>query len=103
LPWAARSLAYGLSLPHAGGGPADYRTQYSNTHDFFLEIFSIAAWVIWKQRNDKIFRAQCPSITSWKEKKSILVNQQLYRLTQYSNTHDFFLEIFSIAALETKK
>jgi hypothetical protein len=31
LPWAARSLAYGLGLPHAGGGPADYRTQYSNT------------------------------------------------------------------------
>jgi hypothetical protein len=31
LPWATRSLAYGLSLPHAGGGPTDYRTQYSNT------------------------------------------------------------------------
>jgi hypothetical protein len=27
----ARSLAYGLGLPHEGGGPADYRTQYSNT------------------------------------------------------------------------
>jgi hypothetical protein len=31
LPWAARSLAYGLGLPHVRGGPADYRTQYSNT------------------------------------------------------------------------
>jgi hypothetical protein len=31
LPWAARSLAYGLGLPHAGGGPTDYKTQYSNT------------------------------------------------------------------------
>jgi hypothetical protein len=30
LPWAARSLTYGLGLLHAGGGPADYRTQYSN-------------------------------------------------------------------------
>jgi hypothetical protein len=30
LPWAARSLAYGLGLPHVGG-PADYRTQYSNS------------------------------------------------------------------------
>jgi hypothetical protein len=29
LPWAARSLAYELGLPHAGGGPTDYRTQYS--------------------------------------------------------------------------
>jgi hypothetical protein len=31
LPWAARRLDYGLGLPHTGGGPADYRTQYSNT------------------------------------------------------------------------
>jgi hypothetical protein len=26
----ARSLDYELGLPHVGGGPADYRTQYSN-------------------------------------------------------------------------
>jgi hypothetical protein len=32
LPWMVRRLAYGLSLPHAGG-PADYRTQYSNKQD----------------------------------------------------------------------
>jgi hypothetical protein len=31
LPWAARNLAYALGLPHAGGGPTDYRTQYSNS------------------------------------------------------------------------
>jgi hypothetical protein len=31
LPWAARNLTYELGLPHAGGGPVDYRTQYSNT------------------------------------------------------------------------
>jgi hypothetical protein len=30
LPWAARSLAYELGLPHAEGGSTDYRTQYSN-------------------------------------------------------------------------
>jgi hypothetical protein len=29
--WAARSLAYGLGLPHAGGGLTDYKIQYSNT------------------------------------------------------------------------
>jgi hypothetical protein len=29
LPCVARSLAYGLGLPHAGGGPTIYRTQYS--------------------------------------------------------------------------
>jgi hypothetical protein len=31
LPWAARSLTYRLGLPHAGGGPMNYKTQYSNT------------------------------------------------------------------------
>jgi hypothetical protein len=30
LSWAARSLAYGLELSHAGGCPADQRTQDSN-------------------------------------------------------------------------
>jgi hypothetical protein len=38
LPWAARSLAYGLGLPHAGGGPADYRTEYSNN---FLSLTQV--------------------------------------------------------------
>jgi hypothetical protein len=37
LPWAARSLAYGLGLPHAGGGPTDYRTQYSNKDNKILK------------------------------------------------------------------
>jgi hypothetical protein len=36
LPWAARSLAYGLGLPHAGGDPTDYRTQYSNKKSTYL-------------------------------------------------------------------
>jgi hypothetical protein len=31
LPWAAKSLTYGLGLPHPRGGPTYYRTQYSNT------------------------------------------------------------------------
>jgi hypothetical protein len=33
---------------------------------FFMEIFSIAAWEIWKQRNGKIFRGIVPSFASWK-------------------------------------
>jgi hypothetical protein len=32
------------------------RTKQECTHPFFIEIFSIAAWEIWKQRNNKIFR-----------------------------------------------
>jgi hypothetical protein len=32
-------------------------------HDFFLEFFIIAAWSIWKQRNDFIFNRGVPSLT----------------------------------------
>jgi hypothetical protein len=33
---------------------------------FFMEIFTIASWQIWKQRNDKIFDRRRPSLNSWK-------------------------------------
>jgi hypothetical protein len=33
---------------------------------FFMEIFTIAAWQIWKQRNDFIFDRGRPSFSSWK-------------------------------------
>jgi hypothetical protein len=64
-------------------------------HDFFLEIFSIAAWAIWKQRNDKIFTAQTPSITSWKEIFSLIVNQQLYRRSEVDKAFGPSLVVFS--------
>ena len=33
---------------------------------FFMEVFSIAAWEIWKQRNGYIFRNKIPSFQAWK-------------------------------------
>jgi len=33
---------------------------------FFMEVFSIAAWEIWKQRNGYIFRNKIPSFKAWK-------------------------------------
>jgi hypothetical protein len=45
LPWAARSLTYGLGLPHARGGPEDYRTQYSNRTALFLFVISLSCYV----------------------------------------------------------
>jgi hypothetical protein len=39
LHWAAKSLVYGLGLPHAEGGPADYKTQYSNSIYFNKKDF----------------------------------------------------------------
>jgi hypothetical protein len=33
-------------------------------YPFFMEIFSVAAWEIWKKRNGKIFRGEAPALTS---------------------------------------
>lgn len=34
----------------------------------FMEIFLTAAWSIWKERNDKIFRKILHSLASWKKR-----------------------------------
>jgi hypothetical protein len=48
--------------------------------DFFMEVFAIAAWEIWKQRNEKIFRGSAPSFQAWLRSFILTVNQQVYRL-----------------------
>lgn len=35
-------------------------------HQFFMEVFIISAWEIWKQRNAQIFRGTQASFQSWK-------------------------------------
>uniref|UniRef100_A0A0A8XXJ9 Uncharacterized protein n=1 Tax=Arundo donax TaxID=35708 RepID=A0A0A8XXJ9_ARUDO len=34
---------------------------------FFMEVFIIATWNIWKQRNGWIFESRQPSFEAWKE------------------------------------
>jgi hypothetical protein len=36
------------------------------TSNFFMEVFMIAAWLIWKQRNDFIFNRGRPAFQQWK-------------------------------------
>jgi hypothetical protein len=48
--------------------------------DFFMEVFAIAAWEIWKQRNEKIFRGSAPSFQAWLRSFILTVNQQVYWL-----------------------
>jgi hypothetical protein len=36
--------------------------------EFFMEVFAIAAWEIWKQRNEKIFQGQYPFLPSLAKK-----------------------------------
>lgn len=49
----------------------------------FMEVFVVAAWGIWKERNDKLFRGIPPSLCSWKaqfkEDFSLLVHRSPQR------------------------
>jgi hypothetical protein len=36
------------------------------SHPFFMEVFIISAWQIWKQRNNNIFSRGQPSFLAWK-------------------------------------
>jgi hypothetical protein len=47
---------------------------------YFMETFAIAAWEIWKIRNNKIFRREHPSFQTWKVNFSASVKLQLFRL-----------------------
>jgi hypothetical protein len=44
------------------------RTQQDFQHWFFMEVFIIAAWHIWKQRNNLIFEGRRPTIRDWTSK-----------------------------------
>lgn len=49
-------------------------------HKFFMEIFSVAAWEIWKQRNAKIFRNTNPTFDSRKHAFLSTIRTQMYRI-----------------------
>jgi hypothetical protein len=35
---------------------------------YFMDLFMIAAWTIWKERNDLVFNGNPPSPTAWKQR-----------------------------------
>jgi hypothetical protein len=49
-------------------------------HPFFIEIFMIGAWCIWKQRNDVIFEDKPPHLAVWKANFKALVLDHLCRI-----------------------
>ena len=63
----------------------------------FTEIFSCAAWNIWKERNDYIFRSQLPSIDRWKVRFQSDISLHRFRLKEHSVQPllDWFLDTFT--------
>lgn len=47
---------------------------------FYMEIFIIAAWEIWKQRNRKIFDNVTPSVSNWKIKFKNELSLHMHRV-----------------------
>jgi hypothetical protein len=56
------------------------KAKQDNHINLFMEIFSIAAWEIWKQRNRKKIRGLVPSFQSWKDNFLSCSKSQMYRL-----------------------
>jgi hypothetical protein len=60
--WNSIGFAWDVSLPLM-----DRIVTAHNVHHmpFFIEASVIAAWELWKIRNDRVFRGQNPSPTRW--------------------------------------
>lgn len=63
-----------LELLHVGKAASHFH------QPFFMEIFTIAAWEIWKIRNARIFHGDPPSIQKWKSNFIDSVHLQMHRL-----------------------
>jgi hypothetical protein len=50
---------------------------------YFMDLFMIAAWCIWKERNDYIFNHKPPSISNWKQSFKNEVKLHLYRIPNH--------------------
>jgi hypothetical protein len=49
--------------------------------NFFMEIFMIAAWLIWKQRNDLVFNRARPSFDRWQAAFMSEAQNQAHRMS----------------------
>jgi len=59
-----------------------HAAKHQSDIQFFMEIFVVASWEIWKQRNGKIFRQSSPSFDNWKRNFKDTILLQMYRMKE---------------------
>ena len=53
---------------------------------YFMDLFMLATWSIWKERNDFIFNGRPPSLSKWKQLFKSEVVLHLHRLPAYKHS-----------------
>ena len=60
------------------------------TGPYFMDLFTIAAWCIWKERNEFIFNNKAPRLSRWKRVFRVEVVLHLHRLPQHKRVQKSF-------------
>jgi hypothetical protein len=86
--WSRLGIHWNFSLPFH---PMMEQAQNQTPRRFFMELFILAAWTIWKQRNDFIFNRAVPSFSSWERS---FFNESLLQSTRMK--HDLAASFVSL-------
>jgi hypothetical protein len=91
--WSSINFSWDTSLPML-----ERLTAASNTHnlEFFIEASLIAAWELWKVRNDKIFQRREPNVAVWLANfKNQCILQSVRFMEDLRSSFCFWLDAFS--------
>jgi hypothetical protein len=91
--WTKLNFTWDLSLSL---GDRIIQAKNSNGLDFFIEAALIAAWELWKVRNDKTFNRHEPTVSRWfcNFKRQSLLHSARF-MTDLRSSFCFCLDAFS--------